>query len=244
MKLHDIVDLLDFVIFAIRIHLGSKKYFMKFFILSALLAVSSLTVFAQADPIEGTIAYQKGDKRAAIVEVPFPPDIVEGALRDQLAKGGIKEEKLKGMQVFKNARLTTTDGEAADLYFKVERKSRKEENVSIVYLIMGRPGENVGLRPGDDAYRIGDAKAFLGSLKPKAEAHKLERDISKEDDNIKKSEMKLKDLQDEQKTLEKRILELQDKLAQRIKDQEATTAEITRQKESRDAMIGRRVPSN
>ena len=184
------------------------------------------------------------EKRAAIVELPYPPEIVEGALRDYLAKGGIQEQKLKGMQVFKNARLTPTDGEAADLYFKVERKSRKEENVSVVYLIMGRPNENVALRTSDDAYRVQDAKAFLANLKPKAESHKLERDISKEDDNIKKSERKLKDLQDEQKSLEKRILEMQDKLAQRIKDQENTTAEISRLKETRDSMIGRRVPAN
>ncbi len=218
---------------------------MKSFILSSLLALMPfVSAFSQADPIEGTVNYQKGEKRAAIIELPYSPEIVEGALRDNLAKGGVKAEKLKGMQVFKNARLTPTDGEAADLYFKVERKSRKEENVSVVYLIMGRPNENVGLRPGDDAYRIQDAKSFLGSLKPKAESHKLERDISKEDDNIKKSERKLKDLQDEQKSLEKRILELQDKLAQRIKDQENTTAEIGRQKESRDSMIGRRVPAN
>ena len=99
---------------------------MKTFLFTAsILFLASIRMFAQTDPIEGTVEYQKGEKRAAIVEVPFPPDIVEGALKEQLAKSGVKEEKLKGMQVFKNARLSATDGEVADLYFKVVKKSRK-----------------------------------------------------------------------------------------------------------------------
>ena len=118
------------------------------------------------------------------------------------------------MQVFKNARLTPTDGEVADLYFKVERKSRKDENKSVVYLIMGRPNENVALRTRDDAYRVQDAKSFLGTLQPKAQSYELERDISINDENFKKSERKLNDLRDDRKSLEKR--KMQDELAQEV----------------------------
>jgi hypothetical protein len=185
---------------------------MKFFILSAIILLANLKLFAQADPIEGTIEYQKGEKRAAIVEVPYPPELVEGALKDYLAKSGVKEERLKGMQVFKNARLSPTDGEVADLYFRVERKSRKEDNASIVYLIMGRPNENVALRTPDDAYRIQDAKLFLSKLQPQAQTYELERNISQNEENIKKSEKKLNDLQDDRKRLDKKISEQEQEL--------------------------------
>ena len=195
---------------------------MRTFVFTALiLFLASVRMFAQTDPIEGTVEYQKGEKRAAIVEVPFPPDIVEGALKDQLAKSGVKEEKLKGMQVFKNARLSPTDGEVADLYFKVVKKSRKEENISIVYLIMGRPNENVALRTADDAFRIQDAKAFLGTLHPQVESHDLERNITKNEHNIKKSEKKLKDLQDDRKKLDKKIQEQEEEL-NRLKSEKET----------------------
>ena len=186
---------------------------MKFFILSAfILLLANLKVFAQADPIEGTIEYQKGEKRAAIVVVPYPPELVEGALKDYLAKSGVKEERLKGMQVFKNARLSPTDGDVADLYFRVEKKSRKEDNTSIVYLIMGRPNENVALRTPDDAYRIQDAKLFLSKLQPQAQTYELERNISQNEENIKKSEKKLNDLQDDRKKLDKKISEQEQEL--------------------------------
>ena len=194
---------------------------MKPFILSALFTLLAFISVAQTEPIEGTIEYQKGDKRAAIVEVPFPPDIVEGTLRDTLAKIGVKEERLKGMQVFKGARLTPTDGEIADLYFRVDRKSRRQENMSVVYLIVGRPNENVSLRTPDDAYRIQDAKAFLASLQPKAQSYELEVNITKNEENKKKTEKKLTDLQDDRKRLEKKIQEQEQEL-NRLKTERET----------------------
>lgn len=216
----------DYVIF---VFLTEHKYVfhMKSLLFSAaLLLFTVLKAMAQAEPIEGTVEYQKGDKRAAIVEVPFPPDVVEGALKDALAKSGVKEERLKGMQVFKNARLTPTDGEVADLYFKVDRKSRRDDNISVVYLIMGRPNENVALRTPDDAYRIQDAKAFLGNLKPQAQSFELERNISKNEEDSKKSEKKLANLQDERKQLEKKIQEQEQ--------------EVNRLKSERETLIGKR----
>ena len=200
---------------------------MKMFILTVIGSLLfGASTFAQTDPIEGTIEYQKGVKRAAVIELPFPPDIVEGALKEHLAKSGVKEERLKGMQVFKNARLTPTDGEAADLYFKVDRKSRRDDNTSIVYLIIGRPNENVALRTADDAYRIQDAKAFLGSFQPQAQSYELEQNITRNEDNIKKSERKMNDLQDDRKRLEKKIQEQQQ--------------ELDRLKSERETLLGKR----
>ena len=201
---------------------------MKTFIsLAFILILANFKLFSQTEPIEGSIEYQKGEKRAAIVEVPFPPELVENALKDYLAKGGVKEERLKGMQVFKNARLTPTDGEVADLYFKVEKKSSKDENNSVVYLIMGRPNENVALRTPDDAYRIQDAKSFLSTLHPQTQSYELERNISINDENFKKSERKLNDLRADRKKLDKKINELEQ--------------EVNRLNSEKETLIGKRV---
>ena len=194
--------------------------------LAFILILANFKLYSQTEPIEGSIEYQKGEKRAAIVEVPYPPELVENALKDYLAKGGVKEERLKGMQVFKNARLTPTDGEVADLYFKVEKKSSKDENNSVVYLIMGRPNENVALRTPDDAYRIQDAKSFLSTLNPQTQSYELERNISINDENFKKSERKLNDLREDRKKLDKKINELEQ--------------EVNRLKSEKETLIGKR----
>lgn len=218
----------DYVIFVPVLHKRIKKFSMKFIILSALAGLLALQAFSQTEPIEGTFEYQRGEKRAAIIELPFAPDIVEGTLKEELAKSGVKEERLKGMQVFKGARLSPTDGEVADLYFKVQKKSRRDDNKAVVYLIVGRPNENVALRTPDDAYRIQDAKAFLGSLHPKAESHELEVNISKNDDNIKKSEKKLTDMQDDRKRLDKKISEMEQEV-NRLKTERETLLEKRKQ---------------
>lgn len=191
-----------------------------------ILLLANIKLIAQTEPIEGTIEYQKGEKRVAIVEVPYPTEVVESALKDHLERGGVKEERRKGMQVFKNARLTPTDGEVADLYFKVEKKNNMDDNNSRVYLIMGRPNENVDLRTPDDAYRIQDAKSFLSTLHPKTKSFELERNISRNEDNFKKSERKLNDLLEDRKRLDKKIDELEQ--------------EVNRLKFEKETLIGKR----
>lgn len=195
----------------------------------------------QATAIDGRIDYQKGQKSAAIIELPYSTEIVEGGLKQKFEGAQVKEERLKGMQVFKKARLTPTDGEVVDLYFKVQRKGRKEDNASVVYLILGRPNENVGLRTHDDNYRINDGKAFLNSLPPFLEAYQLEVNIAEQEELIKKSEKALKGLVDDEKNLETRIRELQDRLTQNKLDQETTSAELAKLRAVRDALVSKKV---
>jgi hypothetical protein len=214
-----------------------KRYLLCMIVLLALKTVT----FSQAVATEGKYEYQRGEKPAAIIELPYKSDLVEGALKQKLAKNGVKEEKLKGMQVFKGTRLTPTDGEAVDMYFKVDRKSRRDDNNSVVYLILGRPNENVALRTPEDAYRIQEARDFLNKIIPDIEAYKLELDIASQEDVIKKSEKNLKNLVDDQKSIENKIRDLQDKLSQNKLDQDATNAQLIKQRTDRDGMLSRRV---
>jgi hypothetical protein len=203
----------------------------------------SIPSFSQTVAIAGKYEYQKGDKPAAVIEFPFSVDVVEGALSKKIAKGQVKEERLKGMQVFKGTRLTPTDGEVVDMYFKVERQGKKDDNKSLVYLILGRPNENVALRMPDDDYRLQEARVFLNRLSPDIEAYKLELDISAQEEGIKKGERNLKNLTEEQRSLESRIHDLQDKLQQNKMDQQTTNADIAKQKTVRDSLVAKRTTS-
>ena len=186
------------------------------------------------------IEYQKGQKQAASITVPYASEVVEGALRKKIAKGGIREERLKGMLVYKGGRLTPTDGEVVDFYFKIDSKGKKDDAATDVFLILGRPNENVALRTPDDAYRVQDAKRFLESIHPELEDYKLETDIARHEEEIKKSEKSMKGLLDDQSSYESRIRELQDKLNQNKIDQSTLQAELNKQRSLRDALLSRR----
>jgi hypothetical protein len=199
-----------------------------------------MSVFSQTSATLGKIDYQKGQKQVAIVELPYQPEVVEGALKNKLQTALVKEERLKGMQVFKGARLTPTDGQVVDMYFRVEKRGGKEAGQSVVYLILGRPNENVALRNADDAYRLNDARDFLNDLSPAVAAYDLDVKIKNQEELIKKTEKSIKGLSDDQKIYEKRSRELEDKLAQNRKDQESQTAELAKQKELYNSLLSKK----
>jgi len=217
-----------------------KKIVPFLVVMMALMNVSSNAQTAT----ETQLDYQRGKKPAAMIELPYSPEIVEGALKKKLESPVTKEQRLKGMLVFKSARVTPSDGEVADFYFKVERKGKKEANTSTVYLILGRPNENVALRSSNDNFRIADAREFLNSIPPDVAAYKLETDIAGQEELVKKTEKTLQGLVNTQKNLEQRIQELQDRLAQNKRDQEKYNAELSQQRSLRDALNSKRVTTS
>ncbi len=216
----------------------------KFLFLSVFSVFVISASVAQNVPLDGTVEYLKGQhKKTSALELPYPTEVIENAIKESMAKKGYKEEKSKGVQVFRGVKLDG-DTELTDLHFKVERKNRKEKNSSIVHLIVGRSSENVALRTEHDHHKADYAKTFLTNLVPSVAAHQLELDIKEQDETIKKAEKKYKSLQSDQKSLEKRLQETQDKLEQNRKDQEAQVAELDRQKSVLSEMQSRRSFNN
>lgn len=211
---------------------------IEFFTVSFVLCLNLVSMSQSS--VQGKLDYQRGEKVAAIIELPYSPDIVEGAIKNRLESATVKEERLRGMQVFKGGRLTPTDGEVVDFYFKVDRKGRRDDSTSVVYLILGRPGENVALRTLNDDFRVQDAKKFLNSFVPVAAAYKLETDITRQDDLVKKSERSLNNLLEEQKDLEEKISDLQERLALNKRNQEAQSAQLQQQRSQRDLLVSKR----
>jgi hypothetical protein len=64
--------------------------------------------------------------------------------------------------------------------------------------------------------------------------------INEQDVVLKKSEKKLSNLQEDEKDLESKIRNLEEKLEKNKRDQEAQDAEISKQRAVRDAMVERR----
>lgn len=210
-----------------------------------LLFVLALTVYsvqadAQVVASESKVEHSKGDKIAAVIELPYPVEEVEAAIAEHFSKKGGKSDKSKGFQIFRNMKLQEEDVELNDLHFKVERKSRKEKDITVVYLLVGRPSENVGVRSGVDRHKINEAKEFLNQLTPSVEAHHLDVQIVGQEEVMKKATKKNLALIDEQKELEDKIKALQQKLEQNKIDQAKQSEELTRQQGVLDAMKARK----
>ena len=197
---------------------------------------SSLVVSSQA--YEGTIQYDKKKQEAIVIDYRYPAQAVENAFIARMEKMGYrpKEEKGilnrdKGFFVFKNAYVTDISKDRLDYIIKVDRKSRKEDDESTMYLVLQKDGENAMNKI--ESYDIGQAKNFLNNMLPDIEAAHLELMIKEQEEIIAKAEKKLRDLQDDKRALEK-------KLEQNEKDQDDTIRDIDEQQKKLENLRGKR----
>lgn len=205
-------------------------------LLSVVIMLLALVSFAQS--YEGTIQYNKKKHTAIVCDYSYPAQAVENAFVKRMEQLGYKakEEKGilnrdKGFLVFKNAYVTDISKDKMDYIIKVERKSRKESDESVIYMIMLKNDTNA--IPSMEAYEIGKAKSYLNEMLPDIEAAHLELQIAAQEELVAKTEKKLKELREDKVVLEK-------KLAENASAQEETIKDIDAQKKRLEALKEKR----
>jgi len=121
---------------------------MKIFAILYALFAFQADVAAQA--FESTIDFDKKKQEAIQINYPFSTDAVEKAIIDKFNKMGYKSKEEKGMFnkdrgfiIFKNAYVTEISPERMDYVVKIERKSRKESDETVLYLLLFVDDKNV-----------------------------------------------------------------------------------------------------
>jgi len=177
-------------------------------------------VYAQPKATEGTAVFQKTQQPAALITVPYPDGVVDEAIADFMTKKGIKSSSTGGYKVYRNYNLAGNDHNS-DLYFKVDRKSRSEKDLSVVSLMVAKTAEDIKTRKLTDSTgnALAGAKELLDEMAPTFEAYNLELQIKDQEAVVKKAQKKYDELVSDQKDGEKKMRNLEDKLAQNKKDQ-------------------------
>lgn len=202
--------------------------------------VTSLIVYAQPTASEGSTDFQRTTQPAAIIELPYSEKVVEKAIKEYMSKKGVKGDDNKGYKIFRGYKIKNAHEYSSDLYFKIERKSRREKESTVVFLVAGKNGEDLKKRVVSDNASIDGCKELLEDMIPDIVAYDLEVQIQDQDEVIKKAEKKYNGLIDDQKDYEKRIKALEDKLEQNKKDQEKQQEEVKKQKELLELLRGKR----
>lgn len=182
------------------------------------------------------------------MEYDFPPLAVENAITAKMSKLGFKGKEEKGMfnkdkgfRVYKEALVGDISPSRYDYIINIDRKSKKESDAAVMYLIIMKDGSNALSRLNTE--ELGSAKSFLYNLLPDIEAANLELQITAQEDVVVKAEKKLKNLQIDKDDMEKRIKKLQEDVKTNEKDQEKQNAEIENQRKALDALRARRKAS-
>lgn len=202
------------------------------------MSMVAISIASMAQAYEGNIQYDKKKHAAITIDYAYPPEAVENAIIQKMEKLGYraKEEKGilnrdKGFLIFKNAYVTDISKDKMDYIIKVDRKSRKESDEAVLYLIMQKDGENAMNKL--EAYEIGKAKSYLNNMLPDIEAANLELQIKAQEEMVVKAEKKLKSLQNDK-------IELENKLAANVQSQDDTIKDIEIQKQSLETLRDKR----
>ncbi|HRP55078.1 hypothetical protein [Agriterribacter sp.] len=210
-----------------------KKYF-----LLLLVGIASGITPVSAQVSEAVVDFNKTKRTVKSMEISDAPDIVEQAVKSKMLKWGYKPKETKGWMVFKDVDNPEISNERSDLYIKVERKSRKEKETSLVYFFASKPGEQATPVPFEGNMLSEDG--FYSSVASYTVSERLEKDIRDQEEVAKKAQKKYDDLVKDQASLEKKIRNLQDELEDNKKKQEAQVTEIENQRKVLEQLKSKR----
>lgn len=207
--------------------------------LGLLLAISVAFALQAQQPMEGIAEYQKKNMPAAVLELPYPPDVVEKAMEEKFKTMGIKPARAKDYQLYRNVPLGD-GGNVYDVYVKVDRKSRKEKDASLVQMIMAKPNEMLTSRAADDRTGIEDGKTYLAGLTPFVADYNLNLEILAQQEILTKMEKKHANLLDEGADLAKKKIQIEEKIAENTNAVKQHALELEKARQELDAIRARK----
>jgi|GEM_PF-7064060 len=217
---------------------------MKKLLIISLLFIANLSSAQQIDlsearPREGMVDYNGKKAPGYTIEIASNEDLVESTMKEQLKKMKIKVNEDNDFWEVKNTVFPKVRKEAVDGYMKIEKKSNKEKEVSIVTLILTEPG----IEPGADESVIADAKGkksdideygafnLLIKLNGYSAMNTIDLSIAIQEEEVRELEKKYKDLVEDGEDLEKDLEKTQDAIKENKKDQGKQLEELEKQKE-------------
>lgn len=212
---------------------------MKYAISVLLITLCFSQAYSQA--VEGTVEQSNNNLPAAVIELPVAPDVATAAMKDHLSKKGkSRTTDIKGFVTFRNTDSIPSDSTTADLYFKVERKSRREKEFSLVSLLLTTPGSNTASPTKTRHLNMEEAKAFLNELQPAIIAFDLERQIKEQNEMVIKEETRYRHLDEERTELIKRQESMGQKILDKQNEQQSQKIEVEKQKQILTELVTKR----
>ncbi|HRO42117.1 MAG TPA: hypothetical protein PL009_04750 [Flavipsychrobacter sp.] len=203
----------------------------------------SITNLAIAQAQEGTVRYKKAEQPAAVIELPYPPDIIIEAMNEYLSKKGkSKATDIKGFKTFRNTEVLSTKTDNADLYFKIERKSRQDKETSFISLLLTQPKDQEEADKNLHYLNMEQAKTYLNELVPAIAAYNLEQNIIQQNKNVITAEAKHKDHKVEGEDLNRKKIDLEQRITQNNAQQQAHQATVETEKQKLAQLVSQRIP--
>jgi len=217
------------------------------FLLVATFSFTQDSTLQKTEVKKSSIEFNGGKYNGYEIELNAPPDIVEDAIKQKFKAMGTKPKDIKGFMVYRNVLLTSIDPvKPVDAFIKVDRKSKKVKDQTLIYFIASGPGEI-----GDEKFKadasgkagvasLENGDAFLLGMLPAVKMGVYDKDLASQQAIVKKEEKNLANLKEDQADLEKKIKKLQSDLEYNIKAQERQTIEVDKVKSKLNELVAKK----
>lgn len=183
------------------------------------------------------VEYQKVGREAIVHELPFEEDMVTKAIQDTLEKLGYKGKESKGFVVYKAVKLAALGSGAYDLYFAVDKKSRKEKSSSHVTMMISTGFEEFVTEKSHPEL-VHNAKAYMDNLRHTVALYDHNVQIAEQEEAIRKVEKKIEDLAEEAQDLQKKKKKLEKEIDDNNKEQADQQKELEKQRQILSTLKG------
>lgn len=174
-----------------------------------------------------------------------PPSVVEEAIKETMMSRGFKSTSKKGLLVFRSVVLPHDEKNiTSDVFVLVETKSKQEKDKSTVNIVSaetgkipdGKPEKESRMDP-TDVVIPGGGSGFLSGIVTEVANKEHLRQIGLQQAEIAKQEKKLKSLQDEGISLQKKLEKLQKDIETNKSDQDAAQKGLEKEKRRLEEMM-------
>ena len=205
--------------------------------LTAILLAAFSPAFSQST--SSRIEIDKKVQPGLQLELANNTDLAEGTLLQKLKETGYKPEtsgsmfwkktKHDGFYVFSGVQLPDLNNQKLDLYFRIDRKSKKEKDKSVMHMLVSKGYDNFVSMESDSATFIASMK-FLDGFVANTATYSLLQDIGLQEKVLIAAEKKMNNLQDDDKSLRKKIEQLNADLVSNQSAIEKQAAEVAVQR--------------
>ena len=209
---------------------------MKLIIFVIITAMITLNVNAQS--LTGITSFNKSPQSSLIYNLPFSDEAVSDGIETKMIPFG-KPRKMKGFLMYKNVRIPEISNDALTIYFGADKKSNKDNSNAVLTMLLANEG-NRFYTTEENKELFSKAAIYLNTFEPAVAAASLELQIKEQDEVIKKTDKKLKNLRDDKIDFENKKKKLDSKIEQNTNDIIKQEQDVTKQKELLDSLIKNR----
>ena len=197
------------------------------------MAFFALNVGAQSQT--GTTSFNKSPQSSVIYNLPYSEEAVSNAIENKMSSFG-KPKKVKGFLMYKNVRIPEISDDAMTIYFGADKKSNKDNSNAVLTMLLANDADRF-YTIEENKELFSKASVYLNGFEPEVATASLELQIKEQDELVKKSDRKLKNLRDDKINFENQKKKLESKIEQNGTDISNQEQEVIKHKELLDTLI-------